>query len=75
MTLEKHGDLVRTYLQPLIEKERKELRSEFKGQLVGIYHDGTTHCGEAFANVWRAITEDFDFILRSVCVSSGCGAP
>ena len=61
-------ELMRTYLVPLIEKERKELRTEFKGQLVGIYHDGTTHCGEAFANVWRAITEDFEFRLRCVRV-------
>jgi hypothetical protein len=42
------------------------LLEEFKDQLVGIYHDGTTHEGEAFSVVYRAVTAELDVRVRLV---------
>jgi hypothetical protein len=64
-------ELMATYLTPLRMKEADTLRSEFAGDdlFVGQYHDGTTHNGEAFATVWRAVRPGFVFVNRCVRVS------
>ena len=45
--------LMNEYLPPLRIKELNTLRSEFSGDdvFIGMYHDGTTHNGESFAQV------------------------
>ena len=60
-TFRKPNDMCKTYIPPLKLKEEKILRSEFKGEFVGVYHDGTTHQGESFAIVFRACLPGFIF--------------
>ena len=69
MSLSRTDHMVKTYLPVLTEKEKTKLRSEVKNQLVGVYHDGTTWMGEAFAIVVRWCTEDFTIPVRCVGVS------
>ena len=58
--------LCETYVPALKMKEEKILRNEFKGEFIGVYHDGTTHHGESFAIVFRACLPGFAF--RICCV-------
>ena len=44
------------------------VRSEFKDEDIGVFHDGTTFGGEAFAIVARACLEDFTIIERAARV-------
>ena len=74
MPLARPDNLVKTYLPVLTAKEKDKLRSELKGQLVGVYHDGTTWLGEAFAIVVRWCTEDFTIPVRCVGVSWRAGS-
>lgn len=60
--------MMTTYLPPLKIKEEKQLRAEFKGEFVGVYHDGTTHHGESFAVVYRACKPGFVFRISCVRV-------
>ena len=66
MSLQRSDEMVRTYLPPLKLKEENKLKAEFKGELVGVYHDGTTHNGESFAIVFRACLPGF--VFRVCCV-------
>ena len=58
--------MMRTFVPPLKLKEEKLLKAEFKNELVGCYHDGTTHNGESFAVVYRACKPGF--VFRICCV-------
>ena len=58
-----------TYLPPLCKKEFQKLVKEVKGQKVGVYHDGTTHSGEAFAIILRWVDNNMKIHLRAIKVS------
>ena len=49
-------------------KRHKEVEDVFKDEDIGLYHDGTTHCGESFAVVGRTVKENFDIIERALKV-------
>ena len=66
ISLTQRNHMVTQYLPPLKLKELKTLMSEFKGEMIGVYHDGTTCNGEAFCIVWRAVLPGF--IFRICCV-------
>ena len=65
VSLTESRKLMNQYLPPLKLKELKTLKSEFKGELIGVYHDGTTHGGECFTIVFRACLPGF--IFRICC--------
>eukprot|EP00966_Prymnesium_polylepis_P215386 4988211-Prymnesium_polylepis.1 len=54
ISLTHSNNLAKKYIPPLKLKEEKTLRAEFKGELIGVYSDGTTHNGESFVIVFRA---------------------
>ena len=58
--------LVSTYLTPLLAKEFETLKMEVGSNLVGIYSDGTTQLGEAFAIVARWVDEDMKVQTRVI---------
>eukprot|EP00966_Prymnesium_polylepis_P229767 5316338-Prymnesium_polylepis.1 len=60
-------NLMSTYLPPLKLKEEKILKSEFKGEFVGCYHDGTTQNGESFCIVFRACKPAGLHLSRLLC--------
>lgn len=66
VSLTGRSHMMQTYVPPLKLKELKTLKAEFAGELVGVYHDGTTHCGESFAIVYRACKPGF--VFRVCCV-------
>jgi hypothetical protein len=66
ISLTQSNHLCTTYIPALKIKEEKILRNEFKGELIGVYHDGTTHQGESFAIVFRACLPGF--VFRICCV-------
>ena len=47
ISLTRSDELSATFIPPLKLKEEKLLRDEFKDEYVGVYSDGTTHCGES----------------------------
>jgi hypothetical protein len=67
MPLTHSNNLMSTYMPPLTIKELKKLKEEIKGEVVGCYHDGTTHQGEAFSIVLRWM--DATMTIRIRCVS------
>jgi len=66
ISLTDSNHLCRTFIPALKMKEEKILRNEFKGEFIGVYHDGTTHHGESFAIVFRACLPGF--VFRICCV-------
>eukprot|EP00966_Prymnesium_polylepis_P257565 5950216-Prymnesium_polylepis.1 len=60
--------LSQEYIPPLKLKEEDRLRSDFKGELIGVYSDGTTHNGESFVIVFRACKKGFHFLICAVRV-------
>ena len=66
LTDERH--LMQTYMPPLCEKEMETLKAELKDQLIGVYHDGTTRAGEAFAICFRFCDANMQIKLRVVRV-------
>ena len=66
VSLTQSNNLVQAYLPPLKLKEHKTLMSEFRGELIGVYHDGTTHNGESFCIVFRACKSGF--VFKVCCV-------
>ena len=58
--------LTTAYLPALKLAEEKRLKDEFKDEFIGVYHDGTTHNGESFAIVYRAVKAGF--VFRNSCV-------
>ena len=66
ISLTQANHLCKTFVPALKMKEEKILRNEFKGEFIGVYHDGTTHHGESFAIVFRACLPGF--VFRICCV-------
>jgi hypothetical protein len=67
-TLVPSDKLMQNYIAPISKKDTNKTRAEQKGQLVGVYHDGTTHEGEAFAIINRWADEDLNTRLRALVV-------
>ena len=66
ISLTGRAHMMNTFVPPLKLKEEAIIKAEFKGEFIGCYHDGTTHCGESFAIVYRACKAGF--IFRISCV-------
>ena len=67
MTLTNSNHLMSTYMPALYRKELETLQLEVADQYVGVYSDGTTRCGEAFAVVVRWMDESM--VIKTRCVS------
>ena len=68
-TLTNAKELMRTYFKPLEMKEHALLKAAMEGQFLGVYHDGTTHNGEAFCICVRFVSEDFKVHVYCIRVS------
>ena len=68
-SLSRSDHMQAAYLPVLIRKEIAKVKSEIKGQVVGVYHDGTTHDGESFAIVVRWCDEDLHIHTRVIRVA------
>ena len=53
------------YIRPLQIKYGTTTRALFKGEDVGIFHDGTTHEGESFAIICRTCPGDDNILERA----------
>ena len=69
ISLCRSDDLMATYIPPLKKKELTTLKAEFKGEFIGIYHDGTTDHGEAFCICFRACKAGFQFRICAIRVA------